>query len=380
MGNTRGFLNIHIYPTAFKHESRILRETQAIADLDFVDRVEIAAQWDGGLAERQEIDKKRCVLRLRPRMKILPHFLGWASEVMLRYLRDRPSVIHCHSISVLPFGVLLKMVTGAQLVYDTHELETEKPGMRGWRKAFAKILERALISWVDLTYVVGNSIGDWYRETYGLKEVEVIKNLPASGGAKPERTRLLREEFGIGSDELLFIYQGIFGDSRGIPLLLDVFSKCAPDRHIVFMGFGELSALIQQYASKHGNIHIRAAVPVDQILKYTSSADVGCVLFENTCLNYYYCLPNKFFEYMASGLPVIASDFPDLKGFVHRYDSGWTLAPESQPLLEWVNSVTRPEIEAKIPGALRCSRENTWEEEAKRLVEAFKRVSLRLQG
>ena len=60
-------------------------------------------------------------------------------------------------------------------------------------------------------------------------------------------------------------------------------------------------------------------VPSDQVTLYAASADLGIAPIENVCLSYYYCSPNKLFEYLLAGLPVIASDFPEMRHIIDKY-------------------------------------------------------------
>ena len=76
-----------------------------------------------------------------------------------------------------------------------------------------------------------------------------------------------------------------------------------------------------------------APVPPDELLTYTASAAGGVTLLENTCLNHRYALPNKLFEYLAAGLPVLASDLPAIRQVVEPFDVGLVVNPHDRPAL-----------------------------------------------
>ena len=72
----------------------------------------------------------------------------------------------------------------------------------------------------------------------------------------------------------------------------------------------------------HANIHHVQSVPMKDLLAYTSSATIGCVLTVDNCLNHKYSLPNKFFEYAMAGLPILVNDLPEMRKLVEKYECG----------------------------------------------------------
>ena len=89
-----------------------------------------------------------------------------------------PDVIHCHDISVLPFGVILKVLKGSKLIYDAHELESEKNGLTGKLSFLTRVVERLRL-FINSLIVVSPSIGKWYGENIEKKRLGGFK-LPFS--------------------------------------------------------------------------------------------------------------------------------------------------------------------------------------------------------
>ena len=145
-------VNLHLYPSPMTHESRILKETDAVSSFAVFDRIFLVGTIGAGLPDTESIGKRREVVRLsRAAPAWLPAFAGkvlgvagWSMRVFRRFALEPVTCINCHSLSVLPLSVALKWRTGARLVYDTHELETETNGLGGLRKTIAKVLERLL--------------------------------------------------------------------------------------------------------------------------------------------------------------------------------------------------------------------------------------------
>jgi glycosyltransferase involved in cell wall biosynthesis len=234
-------------------------------------------------------------------------------------------------------------------------------------------MERLLIPYPDIIVTVSESIADWYRHEYNLGNVLVIKNIPPRP-VKAVCSRILRDHFQISDDDVLFIYQGALEEGRASELILECFREANQGRHIAFMGMGSLQEKIQRYAAKYSHIHFHNAVGPEEVIYYTASADVGIHLIENTCLNHYYCLPNKVFEYLFSGLPAIVSDFPEMSRIVKEEQCGWAIPVEKQALLRVVNNVSREEIAEKKKRAQGCSAKFGWQDEEKKLLEIYRRL------
>jgi glycosyltransferase involved in cell wall biosynthesis len=268
---------------------------------------------------------------------------------------------------------MIKIWKGCKLVYEPHELETEKALASREAKIFLRVFERLFIRFADAVCLVNESIAQWYKLTYKLKVTWVVKNVPYRLEQPPIRTGKLRKSFGLQDNcGKIFLYQGGFVPARGVNLLIDVFSTLPSDHHLIFMGYGELEGVIQEAASRNSNIHFIEAVHSDELLSYTADADVGLALIENTCLSYYLSLPNKLFEYAACGVPIVVSNFPEMSGFIDTYNCGWKVDQNTNALRELIINVIPAEIENKRINAQNSSQFNSWKEAEKIFIEMNK--------
>jgi len=94
---------------------------------------------------------------------------------------------------------------------------------------------------------------------------------------------------------------------------------------MVFMGYGELDTLIKEYANIYDNIYLKEAISPSVVLQYTASAYVGVSYIDNPSLNDELCLPNKLFEYIMAGLPVIVNNAPEMRKLVEQHNIGIVL-------------------------------------------------------
>lgn len=374
-------VNLHITLTEFRNESRVLKETASLVRDGLVDRVYIVAREGTGLPEHHQVDHHRSVWRLQLRNRNWPRsllfqllkYLEFCVRVLWYGRSKQATVVTIHSLALLPLGVLCKWICRARLVYDCHELETETYGLTGLRQRLARIVERRLVHRADLVMVVSGGISQWYRREYGLSNLVTVLNCPEYRA--PERTNRLREALGIPADRRIVLYQGGLTEGRGIEQLLAAFTQRDDGRHVlVCMGYGALEGLVVERAESHPNIFYLPAVPPDVVLSYTGSADIGVSYIANPSLNDKYCLPNKLFEYIMAGLPVIVNDAPEMRRLVNRMEIGVVLEELTSeslfPVLE--------EIEGRDPVVLarnlqRTAKEYCWESQAAVMLAAYRK-------
>ena len=380
--NNNRKINLHIYPTAFVHETRILKETSSLARSGIFSHIYIAATAKAGLPFIEAIDKQRTVYRIKSVFKSVANnpiikaikFVEWSSKVFFQFVRMPIAVVSCHCLAVLPLGVCLKLFKGSKLIYETHELETERNGWGKLKTHLAKTLEKLLFKFVNHTVVVGPSIAKWYIREYNTDKVATVRNIPSQSDFSPNNSSILKDHFNISSEEILFLYQGVLNRGRGIELLLNAFSKVDSKKHIVFMGYGPLESNIKDFSAKHRNIHHYPAVSPTELANYTQGADVGFAVFENTSLSYYYSCPNKLFEYILGGVVPVVSDFPDMVEIIERYKCGWKVKVDETSITQLVNSITKEDITQHSHSARLAKPCLSWENEEKTLLELYKNI------
>jgi glycosyltransferase involved in cell wall biosynthesis len=253
------------------------------------------------------------------------YFIVYIWLQIFKRRKNRYDVIHCHDLNTLQFGVFLKflMLRKPKLVYDAHEYETQRNGLHGFWQKFAIIKERMLIKRVDRVITVSPTIAKEYVRLYRIPEPAVILNCPILRVKEITKNNLFREHFGIPEDYRIFLYQGYLYPGRGIEIILEAFDQLnLSDAALVFMGEGNLTDLIKRHDKYNQSIFIQPFVSGDVLLKYTSSADFGIAFIEDISLSDRYCLPNKLFEYIAAGLPVIGSGLPDIRQFITTHQVG----------------------------------------------------------
>lgn len=375
--------HVHVALNWVNHSSRMLKETCSLIEAGLAEKIYLVGKWEPSIPEAEDLGDGREIVRLKPWSGRLPKnsIFGFLVQVemtirLLIFCKNlNPSVIHCHWIEALPVGYLYRRLINkeAKIVYDAHELETEKFGVYNtFKKPLYQRLERMAIRYADLVLVVSPSIAGWYRREYGLDNLCVVRNVPNQNQSEAEDRPIdFRNIFGIGDDEIIFIYQGRLSPARSLEILIQVFQSLPRRYHIVIMGYGPLESVIREAADTNKNIHFHSAVPAEDVLSYTRAADVGIALIENVCLSYQYCLPNKLFEFILSGIPVIVSDCPDMADIVTRYRCGWTLDPTVSALQTAIPNISLEDIAEKKEQSENSSSTLGWRFEADALLQAY---------
>ncbi|MBX7124457.1 MAG: glycosyltransferase [Cyclobacteriaceae bacterium] len=369
-------LNLHVYPTTFLNESRILRESAALIDQGLVGQVLLIGLWSEGLPEEEQIRPGVKLRRINTsfskrnsRWSNLLVFVVFYFRILQLQRRLRADIINVHSLTMLPVGTIAKWLFGVKLVYDAHELETETHASQGLRKKLSKYLERLLISQVDYMIVVSKSIEEWYRSVYHLQNIATIRNIPASRTL--ESPVDFRSMFGIEEDAIVFIYVGLISGGRGIPNLVSTFQHQSTHKHhLILIGYGNMFEEISRQESS--NIHLMAAVSPSEVLSYVAGADIGLSMIENSCLSYYYSLPNKVFEYMTAGIPFICSNFPEVSREFNSSDLCWLISENE--LLSTIEGISQAEIQRKKSNILRLRNQWSWQHEQTLLIPVYQNL------
>ena len=371
---------LHISHTNISYDSRILKELAAIrCEFPAAEIIALGAELDNtthaGTHALDNVEIKTTSLKVR-KIKWLPKILRQISTVIEMYFRMRAAardyradVIHAHDTVALFIAVTSKS-PHTKIIYDAHELESDRNGVNALTGTMIKQFEKWAWSSVDRLIVVGELIGDWYEEHIGKKSTTIILNSPISKKEPDKKTNYLRKHFDIACDRRIFIYVGALMPGRMVESYLNIFSQPDFPADIIFLGYGPLDSLISFKAKSAGNIHLHTAVAHDDVVSVVGSADVGLCVINRVSLSDYLSLPNKLFEYAYANVPSLVSDFPAMKNYSARFDLGWTtdiseLAIEKAIL----DIVAEPEL--KVPDMVKL-KEVSWDQQAAKLTQLYR--------
>jgi glycosyltransferase involved in cell wall biosynthesis len=359
---------LQIYPSPLVNASRVLKIAKSIHKSGYFVETHVVGVQAAGLDAREEVAPGVSVVRLpgshrRGNLGRALRVALWQPRVYLHYRREPLTAIAAHIVWVLPLCWVLSRRTGASLVYNAHELETETGTMTGFKQKVAKFIESRLVTKCSIVSVVNSSIADWYEHEYPIHRPVVVGNVPVVRDA----TLNLRERLGVTPDEMLYVHTGHLVEGRNIPLILAAFSSSA--HHVVFLGDGHLREAVRAACASHSNIHWLPPVDHDLIVAHVREADVGLCLIEHQLdLSDELSSPNKLLESLAADTPPLCSNLVEARRLLGPLADRWILSDPSTQLAAALERISKADVEAfrsEWPGA------TTWDDEIQPLVAAF---------
>jgi glycosyltransferase involved in cell wall biosynthesis len=214
------------------------------------------------------------------------------------------------------------------LVYDSHEFFTEVPELvnrprvqRVWER-----IERRIFPKLQHIYTVNKSIAKLYQDRYN-KEIKVVRNV----SRRFEPTNIpSREELGLPTDKRIIILQGAgINIDRGSEELLEAMNYLT-NFHLLIVGSGDVVPMLKNKAEGRLDVTFVGRKNYETMMEYTANADIGVSLDKDTNMNYRYSLPNKIFDYIHAGIPVLVSDLVEVRSIIDQYQIG-AVIPSHDP-------------------------------------------------
>lgn len=299
-----------------------------------------------------------------------------------------PDVVHANDANALVPALLSTVGTPARVIYDSHEL---------WRRRNTR-QDRLLAPAVDAAIetlgtrlaagviTVSPSIVDWLQRTYRLTEAPtLVRNIPTARPLPSREGGRLREMAGLGVDDKVISYTGGITTGRGLEETVDALALLEDDVHLVLLGYGSptyISGLVRR-AEGVGvveRIHLVGAVPSQEVPQTLADADVAVVYVRPICLSYRFSLPNKLFESIHGGLPIVAADLPDTAEIVRRYGVGEVFDAQSPAELAEAIQLVLTDPGDYRRAAAKASEALTWEGETARMLDLYARVLQGVEG
>lgn len=271
----------------------------------------------------------------------------WHLRLFFYLLFSKCDFLFANDLDTLLPNYLNSKIYRTPIIYDSHEYFTEVPELQNnpFKKKIWKRVEQFIFPKLKYTITVNDSIAGLFYKNYG-KEPLVIRNVPLAKNFKSvNNIAAFKKENEIPDDKKIIIMQGAgINIQRGAEEAVEAM-KHLPDCVLLVIGSGDVYNTLLQLSAEH-NVSERtifmSRLPYSDLMEFTQIADVGLTLDKNTNINYRYSLPNKLFDYIQAGIPVISSDLTEVTAIVKKFDIGMV-----------INNVTPSEIANAIKNLFR---------------------------
>lgn len=287
----------------------------------------------------------------------------------IRKYADNKTILLANDLETIVPNYLISKKLGIPLVFDSHEIFTEMPTIQGrWVKKIWKSIEKNFLPKIKRMITASDSYADWFVKEYQIKRPVVVKNLPR------------KIEF-AGTQEnakKIILYQGWLNYSRGVDKAI-LAMQWIENAELWIAGCGPAEADYQKVASDNRLEHkvkFLGKLSPDELRTITPKADVGISIEENNGLSYYFSLPNKISDYIQARVPVVVSDFPEMRNIVQTFGVGEMIvnhAPEH--LAEKLKVVLEKSKAAYLHNLNVASDELCWENEEGKILKVFSDAS-----
>ncbi|HEY4156292.1 MAG TPA: glycosyltransferase [Puia sp.] len=309
-------------------------------------------------------------------------------RLFFRLLFKRGDIYLGNDLDVMPATRLLAWLHKKPLVYDSHEYFLGMAGMdqKPFRRGIWKFIERRLFRRLKYAYTVCDSIQALYRQDYD-KTLSVVRNLPlleispgASGSGEKDRIHSIDRQIPPGKWLLLLQGAGINTQRGAEELVLSMLFLDEARFHLLIIGGGDIFPDLQKIVAQNklqSKVSLVSRVPFALLNHFTRQAHLGLSIDKPSVINHRYSLPNKLFEYLHAGVPVLASRLVEQEKIINHYQVG-TFIENHQP--EHIAQKIREIFENQ--DQLNYWKENTrlvrkelnWENESKIIIDIFKQV------
>lgn len=358
------------------HDQRVLKTCRSLSNMG----------WSVYVLGRELADSKPLDIQFDGSRLRLPFYRGalfYASlqvGLFRRLGRLKADAIWANDLDTLLPAYLCSRLSKIPLIYDSHEFFTEAAGLTGRpvQRGVWMILERFLFPKLESVITVNDSIAQAYAKRYphargGMPLV--VRNMPERHMELPE-ARDWRAQLGIPVESTFLILQGAFLDQdRGVKQAVEAL-RHREDWTLVVVGAGaEYEWALGQVKSLSGRLICLPKMPFHELKSLTSAADIGLSLDLGVHGNYWMSLPNKLFDYIHAGIPVVASSMPEVKRIVETWDIG-CIAPDHSPasIMQAVDEVVSKPISHWTKKCGEAARELHWEAEEKHIRLALEKA------
>ena len=305
-------------------------------------------------------------------------YVEYQIRLFFKIFFSKADFFFANDLDTLLPNYLASIIKLKPLIYDSHEYFTGVPELQhSWLKRNTwKALEKMIIPKLRFMFTVNTSIAKLYYNEFGIS-VNVLRNLPLKKEASQIKSRT---DLGLPQDKNIIILQGAgINVNRGAEEAVEAM-QYVNNSLLIIVGGGDVLEQLKDLVKKfhlEEKVKFIAKLPFEELMNYTAMADIGLTLDKDTNINYRYSLPNKLFDYIHAGIPVLASPLVEVKNIIDTYQVGeCTDSHEPKHIADKINAMlsNKERLKTYKANAIRAKEELCWEKEKKVLEEVLKTI------
>jgi len=265
-------------------------------------------------------------------------------------LSHKPDVIHAHDIDTLMLAAITAKAHNIPYIYDAHEYESDRVDRKG-------TINQMLIRFDEAKYIknarvitVADGIAELLVRDYGIPKPTITYNAPITANIASTKGQTIKKVLKLKESDFLVVYVGFVTITR---CLTDILKALPYTEKVHFACIGpQYQPMVEELQNTAASInqtdyfHLLPAVPYHEVSYFISSADAGIVVLDNLCTSYEHAMPNKFFETLCAGLPMIMSSQNEMRALAETYKLG--IFTKSTSPEEIAKAISKLQAEYKI--------------------------------
>ncbi len=287
-------------------------------------------------------------------------------------LFNKSDVLVANDLDTLLPNYLVSKLKGNKLIYDSHELFCEVPELQAnpIKKRIWESIEKWIIPKLHFCITVNQSIAKYFTKTYKVP-FSVVRNIPNYTQMETLKTRA---ELNLPIDKKIILLQGAgINVDRGSEELVTSFQYLDDTYLLLIIGSGDVIHQLKENVLKlqlQNKVKFIDKISASELRHYTANATLGVTIDKDSNMNYHFSLPNKVFDYMHAGIPILASKLPEIENIINTYHIG-TFIENHEPqhiakqISEFINS---KDYDICKTNTKLAAKESNWQIEKQQLI------------
>lgn len=326
----------------------------------------IGNDWGGS----PEMQRNYPFSRLPLKSKILRYAyveFQWKLYRKLLQTAGQDAVLLANDLDTLLPNYLVSKKLNIPLIFDSHEIFTQMPSLNGrFTQKIWQSLESFIIPKIKYMMTASESYADWFVRTYDISRPVVLPNFPRKVAATPTSEK--------SKTSKVILYQGVINPYRGLDKLIPLMPLIDAELWIAGDGPKKREYLDLTLSLNLGEkVKFLGKVTPAKLREITQRADLGLSIEENHGLSYFYSLPNKISDYIQARIPIIVSDFPEMRKIVEEFGVGEKIRDYTE-LPEKIAAVLANGKDFYKNSLESAAQELCWENQESKLLHLFKTV------